>query len=68
MDFRSLNKEQLSGQVPCDLATAFREKAGRERKTISELMSELLCAGLELDPAEFGLETVRRRKPEPVTA
>lgn len=70
MSFRSVTKEQLTGQVPCDLATTFRERAGRERKTISELMTELLSKGLGLDPRSYGIEPAprKRRKTEPEPA
>ncbi len=69
MSFRNIPKEMLQVKVPNDLATQIRETAGRQRRTLSSLATELLCLGLKIDPREFGLEPVsRRRKNEPEPA
>ncbi len=70
MDFRDLKKEALQIQAPPEIATVVREKAARERKSISATATELICLGLGIDPTDFGIEpgVSHCEDPEPATA
>jgi hypothetical protein len=65
LGFRSYrNKETIPGQVPVPLADAIRERAFRERRSLSEVTTEIVCIGMSRDPKTFGIEPGRgRRKP-----
>lgn len=54
--FRAADKEYLPIRAPVKIADKVREKAARERRSISSVGTELLALGLQLDPASFGIE------------
>jgi hypothetical protein len=56
MCFREIKKESLQVQAPIEIATIVREKAARERKSISETATELMCIAMSRDPRAFGIE------------
>ena len=53
--FRSLRKEGLEIQVPPIIAEEIRLKAASERRSISEVGSELLAIGLGYKAKDFGI-------------
>ncbi len=55
-DFREHRKEPFQIMVPIELVTKVRERAGRERASLSRFGSEALARHLGIDPAEFGIE------------
>ncbi len=55
-DFREIEKEPFQIMVPIDLVTKVRERAGRERASLSRFGSEALSKHLGIDPAEYGIE------------
>jgi hypothetical protein len=59
--FRQIAKESLDIRAPRKLADQIREKAARERRSISSVGVELLARGLDLDPAAFGIEPMTQR-------
>ena len=54
--FRRITKEGLEIRAPVRLVDQIREKAARERRSLSSVGTELLARGLDLDPAAFGIE------------
>jgi hypothetical protein len=56
MRFRQIDKDMLAVKVPIDLVTEIRAKSAMERRSISEVVSELVCVALRHDPKEFGIE------------
>jgi hypothetical protein len=54
--------------VPEDIEDAIRERS--KRRSLSEIASELLCRGLNIDPRTYGIEppTEKPRTPEPAAA
>lgn len=67
MRFRQVAKEPLGAQVPGPVADAVRERASRERRSLSSVTTELLCQSLGMDPARFGLEPVKPRGRHPAS-
>lgn len=61
LDFKGLEKEYAPGYIPIALGDRVREKAAKERRTLSEVTSELLCRGLGINPREFGIEPAARK-------
>ena len=54
--FREIEKESLEIRVPIAFATWLRTTAAAERRSISEVGSEVLARGLEIDPRTIGIE------------
>ncbi len=54
--FREQPKECIELRVPIPVATAIREQAVRERRSLSEVGTEILARGLRLDPARYGID------------
>lgn len=54
--FRKVGKESLDIRAPVRLADKIREKAARERRSISSVGTELLAIGLGIDPGVYGIE------------
>lgn len=54
--FRHLGKEDLGIRIPPLIAQQIRLRAANERRSISEVGSEILAKGLGMDPAQFGIE------------
>jgi hypothetical protein len=55
LSFRQQEKERLAVEIPIPVARLVREKAGRERRSVSYTTCELLCLALSLSPEEFGI-------------
>ena len=54
--FRDIpGKEGIEIRFPPDIASKIREKAFRERRSISEVGSELVVRSMGLDPAQYGI-------------
>lgn len=53
--FRAVAKESLHSTIPIPLATQIREQATRQRRSLSSVVTEHLCIGLGIDPAEYGI-------------
>ncbi len=65
LQFRKLkNKEPLQVMVPKVVGSIVREKATRDRRSISATTTELLCVALGISSAEFLTEP----EAEPVSA
>lgn len=62
MNFRSLAKEHIPGQAPIRVVSLIRERAARERRSASSVVTELICIGLGEDPKKYGIKP----KPEPL--
>ena len=62
--FRDVPKDGIEIRLPRDFATVVRERAGRERRSVSEVSSELMLRGAGIDPADYGIKA----GPVPVTA
>jgi hypothetical protein len=58
--FREVPKEDVQIRMPIPLATLLRERAARERRSISELGTMLVIGGLNRKPEAFGIQV-----PEP---
>lgn len=54
--FRGAEKERIPIRAPVKLADLIRQKAARDRRSISSVGTELLAIGLKLDPSSFGIE------------
>jgi hypothetical protein len=54
--FRDVPKDGIEIRLPRHLATTLRERAARERRSISDLGSELIIRGLGHDPANCGIK------------
>jgi hypothetical protein len=54
--FRDLSKQQVRGRLPDDLEELIRERAYRERRSISSVLTELVATGAGLDPRIYGIE------------
>ncbi len=54
--FRDIPKQQVRGRLPDDLEEIIRDRAHKERRSISSVLTELVCGGLSRDPREFGIE------------
>lgn len=54
--FRNRKKEGIEFQIPPELAELLRVRAARERRSISEVGTEILLTGLGLNHAEFGID------------
>jgi hypothetical protein len=59
-DFREIEKEHLQIMVPIDLATKVRERAGRERASLSKFGTEALSRHMGIDPATYGIEAEQK--------
>ena len=55
-DFSEIEKEQLNAYVPVGLSTKVRERAAQRRWSLARTVSECLCVGMDVDPAEYGIE------------
>jgi hypothetical protein len=55
LKFRELEKEHLQVLAPIEIVGLVREKAARERTSISAATTELLCVALSRDPGAFGI-------------
>lgn len=65
MSFRKLEKDTLQIEAPVEISELVREKAFRDRISISAAATALLCMGLKRDPKRYGIEP---RRKTPVTA
>jgi hypothetical protein len=61
LGFREMEKEHLQVLAPTEIVTLVREKAARERMSLSAATTELLCVALARDPGQFGLKHVGKR-------
>lgn len=55
--FRDLPKEDIEFRLPVELAGQIRERAVRQRRSISEVGVELMAIGLRIDPSRFGIDS-----------
>lgn len=53
--FREHPKEDLEIRVPIAIARHIRVKAAEQRRSLSEVGSEILALGLGTDPAVYGI-------------
>jgi hypothetical protein len=58
--FRDVEKEAVLIRMPIPLATLLRERAAKERRSISDLGTMLVISGLSRKPESFGIQV-----PEP---
>ena len=63
MTFRSIDKVHLSGRVPPVIDSAIRERGYHQKRSVSEVMTELLATGLGFDPRDFGIAGEPKTKP-----
>ncbi len=54
--FRMRKKEGLEIQFPPEVAQHVRRRACDERRSISEVGTEIMLTGLGWNPAEFGID------------
>lgn len=54
--FRSLKKERIPGEAPVDVIDRLRLRAASERRSLSWIMTDVVCRGLGLDPAKYGID------------
>jgi hypothetical protein len=59
--FRQQPKRHLMVLVPEAIDEAIRERA--MRRSISEVATEIMCRGLDIDPSTFGIEPTKRHEP-----
>jgi hypothetical protein len=59
--FREIPKENMELRVPIKIADRIRSAAAEQRRSLSEVSSEILARGLDIDPAECGI------RPTPAT-
>ncbi len=57
--FRSRKKEGIEIQVPPEIAEEVRTRAARERRSISEVGTEILLTGLRWNHGEFGITVLK---------
>jgi hypothetical protein len=58
LSFRDQPKRMLQVLVPDDIDEVIRRRSGpAERRSLSEVASELLCLGLGIDPGAYGIAT-----------
>jgi hypothetical protein len=55
LSFRSIVKEPIPGQAPPEICDAIRIRAASERRSHSEVATEILSIGLGIDPLQFGI-------------
>jgi hypothetical protein len=60
MSFRKLPKVCLNTMIPNEIVEEVGLKAVRDRKPENAVVAELLCIGLGMDPARFGIATLAR--------
>lgn len=66
MSFRKHPKASLESLIPVELVHEVGLRAVNEGKVQNQVVAELLCAGLGIDPARFGIEPgTPRRQPSP---
>lgn len=56
--FREVPKEDVQIRMPIPLATLLRERAARERRSISEVGTMLVISALNRKPEAFGIEVL----------
>ncbi len=54
--FREVSKQQVRGRLPDDLEEIIRERAHKQRRSISSVLTELVCVSLDRDPRDYGIE------------
>ena len=54
--FRELQKERVPGEAPVEVIDRLRLKAASERRSLSWVMTEVVCRGLGLDPSKYGID------------
>jgi hypothetical protein len=59
-EFSELEKEQFNAFLPVKLVTRLRERAARRRWSLARTTSEAICKGMDLDPAEYGIEAEKQ--------
>jgi len=60
-DFREFDKESLEIRVPIDLATKIRQRAVRERSSISRVGTEAFSRLVGDDPSKYGIEAEQKQ-------
>jgi len=60
LDFRRLEKDRLQALIPGELMDEVRMRASKERKSVSEMITQILCEGLKIDSRTYGIEPGRR--------
>lgn len=55
--FREIEKEQVRGRLPAAIERRIREEAFRRRTSISAVLTHYVVKGMELDPAQYGLDS-----------
>lgn len=56
--FRKHPKVSLESRIPAEIAREIGQKALNEGRLHNEVVAEVLCVGLGLDPSRFGIEPV----------
>ena len=54
--FRELQKERIPGEAPVEVIDRLRLRAASERRSLSWVMTEVVCRGLGLDPSKYGID------------
>ena len=54
--FRELQKERIPGEAPVEVIDRLRLRAASERRSLSWIMTDVVCRGLGLDPAKYGID------------
>ena len=54
--FRHLKKERIPGEAPVEVIDRLRLRAASERRSLSWVMTEVVCRGLGLDPSKYGID------------
>lgn len=54
--FRKFPKVSLEARIPDRIAKELGQKALDEGKVYNQVVSEVLCVGLGIDPKQFGIE------------
>ena len=57
LGFRDIPKELCGGQIPAAIERRIREEAFRLRTSISAVLTHYVVKGMELDPAQYGLDS-----------
>jgi len=56
VSFRSVAKEPIPGQAPCEIVEEIRLRAARGRQSCSAVVTGLLCEALGQDPLRYGIK------------
>ncbi len=56
--FREVPKQQVRGRLPDDLEEIIRDRAHKQRRSISSVLTELVCVSLDRDPRDYGIDPI----------